>query len=246
MRQMPITVHPTLDSMAVIYTLSTEGGADSVRFRSYVDLAGSVHRVHAYNPMTSNPATLQTVKRLRDLDAEHLVHDTIANFDGLDDLETAVVVLTPGLWTDRLFNEVHNRRDGLGAIWFWSGQDIDAETIVSTATAEAVRALWRRAHGAPGDLRTFAAQEAVVLNVVGYEPAHADQTVAEVLEIAGDDKDDHTLISFLVGDEQAEAADWLGIGLTGEEGPRTVARWLSDQTTWRAALKEGWLPTPPS
>lgn len=232
--------------MAVIYALSTDGGADSVRFRSYVDLAGSGHRVHAYNPMTGNPETLQTVKRLKDLDAEQLVHDTLADFDLLDDLETAVVVLTPGFWTDRLFNEVHNRRDGLGAVWFWSGQDLDAEAVVSAAMAEAVRTVWRQTHGVPVELRTFAAQEAVTLNTIGFEPAHADTAVADVLEIAGDDTDDHTLIGFLVGDEQAEAADWRGIGLIGDEGPRTVARWLSDETAWRVALEDGWVPTPPS
>lgn len=242
---MTITVHPTLDSMAVIYSLSTEGGADSVRFRSYVDLAGSGHRVHAYNPMTSNPTALETVEALRAVDAESLVQSTLESFEGLGDLETAVVVLTPGAWTDRLFTEVRGRRDGLGAIWFWSGTAVDESVVVGIARAEAVRTIWRRLHGVPRTLLEFAAQEATAANAVGFESAHADDAVAEVLEIAGGATDDHTLIGFLVGDEQAEAADWRGVGLSRDEGPRTVARWLAEKTTWHEALESGWTPTRP-
>jgi hypothetical protein len=239
---MTITVHPTLDVMAVIYSLSRDGGAESVRFRSYVDLAGSGHRVHAYNPMTGDPATLETVQRLRELDAEGITRHTLDEFEGLDELETAVVVLTPGFWTDRLFNEVRNRRDGLGAIWFWSGEEIDGELIDTRAKAEAVRTIWRRAHGVSENLRVFAGQEATVLNATGFEPAHADEATTLALEILGDENDDHALISFLVGDERAAEADWRGIGLAEDEGPRTVARWLAEKTTWPDALRNGWTP----
>ncbi|MFZ0013180.1 MAG: hypothetical protein WAL25_03600 [Acidimicrobiia bacterium] len=241
---MAIAVHPTLDSMAVIYNLSTEGGADSVRFRSYVDLAGSGHRVHAYNPMTGNPAALKTVEQLRAMDAERIVGETLAGFDGLGDMETAVAVLTPGAWTDRLFTDVRNRRDGAGVVWFWAGEPVDPADIRKAAEAEAVRTMWRRAHGRPQHLLAFAGQEATVLTSTGFEAAHADEDVVEIFEIVGDQSDDHTLIAFLVGDEEAEAADWRGLGLSGDEGPRTVARWQVEQMSWREALKVGWVPIP--
>jgi hypothetical protein len=158
-------------------------------------------------------------------------------------METAVAVLTPGAWTDRLFTDVRNRRDGAGVIWFWAGEPVDIAVIRAAAEAEAVRTMWRRSHGTPDDLLAFAGQEATVLNAIGFEAGYADDVVSEVFEIAGDQSDDHTLIAFLVGDEVAEAADWRGVGLSGDEGPRTVARWQADQTTWREALDTGWIPT---
>ena len=192
--------------------------------------------------MTGNPATLATVEALRAIDAEGIVVQSLEAFPDLDDLETAVVVLTPGAWTDRLFNEVRSRRDGLGAVWFWSGEPTDEETVRATAQAEAVRTIWRRRHGPPTSLRSFAGQEATVANAIGFEPAHGDAITSEILELVGEENDDHTLIGYLFGDEQAEAADWRGLGLSGDEGPRTVARWLSEQTIWSEALEAGWTP----
>lgn len=239
---MSIVVHPTLDLMAEVYTLPRDGGADSIRFRRYVDLAGSGHWVHAYNPMTGNPDTLATVEALREIDAEDLVARTLVELEGINDLETAVVVLTEGFWTDRLFNEVRNRRDGLGAIWLWAGEPVDEEVLVAAATAEAVRTLWRRANGAPKNLAEFAGQEATVANAVGFRPAQADDVIRDVLEVLGDENDDHTLIAYLFGDETAEAAEWRGLGVSGNEGPRTVARWLDEEMSWRDALAAGWTP----
>lgn len=240
---MAVTVHPTLDLMAEIYTLSRDGGADSVRFRRYVDLAGSGHPVHAYNPMTANPETLATVEALREIDAETLVLDTLKAFPGLADLDTAVVVLTPGFWTDHLFNEVRQRRDGLDAVWFWAGETVDEKAVRVTATAKAIRTIWWRAHGPAKNLRQFAGQEATVANAVGFEPAHADAATSDVLDIVGGENDDHTLIAYLFGDERAEDGGWRGLGLSGDEGPRTVARWLDERTDWDNALETGWTPS---
>lgn len=240
---MAVTVHPTLDVMSTIYRLPTEGGPDSVRFRSYVELAGSGHRIHEYNPMTSNPAALETIEMLQSLDAERLVADTLGTIDDLDDLEIAVAVLTPGAWTDRLFTELRNRLGQAGSIWFWSGEPLTRESVAATARAEAARILWRRAQGPPETLRQFASQEAVSLNAAGFEPADADDAVTEILDILGDEADDATLIAFMAGDERAEAGEWSSVGITSDEGPRTVARWLQEETTWPAAIESGWSPT---
>lgn len=242
---MTITVHPTLDAMARIYSLPTRGGADSERFREYVELARGGHKVHEYNPMTKNPAAPETVQALLEVDAETLVRRTLTDFGGLDELEVAVVVLSPGFWTDRLFNEVRNRRDGLAAVWFWAGEPVDTDTVEATAKAEAARTLWRRHQGVTDSLRSFAAQEAVAANASGFHPTHADDKVGEVLDILGEAGDDHTLIGYLFGDEVAESADWSGVGLHGDEGPRTVARWMAEEVDWRRAVVDGWVPSLP-
>lgn len=240
---MSVTVHPTLDLMSEVYRLPRQGGADSARFRRYVEVAGSGHPVHAYNPMTGDPAALETVDALRAVDAESVARRVLGSLDELEGLSTALAVLTPGFWTDRYFTEVRNRRDGAGVVWFWAGEEVNEQSVADLTTAEAIRMTWRSRHGAPRSLREFAAMEAVAMNSVGFERARADEAVEEILDVPGDADDDHTLIAYVFGDEEAESAGWRPLGLSGDEGPRTVAGWLADAMTWSEALEGAWAPT---
>lgn len=240
---MSVTVQPTLDLMSEIYCLPRQGGAESARFRRYVEVAGSGHPVHAYNPMTGNPAALETVNALRAIDAESLAERVLGAFGELEGLSTSVAVLTPGFWTDRYFTEVRNRRDGAGVVWFWAGEEVDEQGVMDLTTVEAIRMIWRIRHGPPASLREFAAMEAVALNAVGFERARADEAVEDILEVLGDEEDDHTLIAYVFGDEEAESAGWRPLGLSGDEGPRTVAGWLADYMSWSEALDQAWAPT---
>jgi hypothetical protein len=81
--------------MAEIYRLDRAGGPDSPRFRAYLAHMGHHHALAAYNPM-AGPAALATVERLLELDAE-----AIAGRHA-EESEIAVVVSSPGLWTDRI------------------------------------------------------------------------------------------------------------------------------------------------
>ncbi len=237
----------TLETMAEIYRLPREGGADSPRFQRYRAECEHLRPLAAYNPMTGLPETLATIDMLRSIDAERLVQEAF-DTTGLvaDPLDLAVVVLTEGAWTDRLFTEVRYRREGIDAVWFWSGEPCDEGSVVAAARAEAVRVAWRRAHGPAESLWEFAAQEGLAqrladcgLRVIVPED---HEHVREVLDVVGTEVDDHTLIAFTFGDELTEARGWQGLGLSGAVGVRVCADRAPGVSEVPAAIRHGWSP----
>lgn len=244
---MTVTIIPTLETMAGIYRLPRDGGAGSERFRRYVDMCRAVPPLSAYNPMTGKAEALGTVEALLAVGAEQLAADA---FDDTHlctgNLELAVVVLTPGAWTDRLFTDVRNRRDGIGAVWFWSDEPADEKTVRAAARAEAVRTAWRQAHGPAESLWEYAAQEGLARRVASpglcaIDPAE-HQRVREVLDIAGPEVDDHTLIAFTFGDDRVEAHGWQGLGLSGDMGVRVCSERAPALDDVPGAIQTGWCP----
>src|SRR5258708_27449122 len=96
-RHMP--VGPTLATMAAIYRLDRAGGPSSPRFRASLARVEYEPGLAAYNPM-AGPAALASVERLLELDAEAIAGRRA------EEAEIAVVVSSPGLWTDRIATEV--------------------------------------------------------------------------------------------------------------------------------------------
>jgi hypothetical protein len=244
---MGVRMVPTLETMAGIYRLPRTGGARSERFVRYVELCRSIRPLAAYNPMTGKEEALRTVEALLEVEAERLVGEAFVDSGlGGDDIELAVVVLTPGAWTDRLFTDVRNRRDGIGAVWFWSDEPVDRAAVVAAARAEAVRVAWRAAHGPAESLWELASQEGLArrMAVPGLVAVDVDchERVREVLDVVGTEVDDHTLIAFVFGDERVEPYGWRGLGLSGDTGIRVCSERAPAPVDIPAAIREGWCP----
>ncbi len=244
---MGVRMVPTLETMAGVYRLPREGGARSARFTRYVELCRTIRPLAAYNPLTGKAEALRTVEALLEVDAESLVAEVFED-SGLcaGDIELAVVVLTPGAWTDRLFTDVHNRREGVGAVWFWSDEPVDRNAVAAAARAEVVRTAWRTAHGPAESLWEFASQEGLARRMalpgLAVIDAADHDRVREVLDLVGTEVDDHTLIAFVFGDERVEPHGWRGLGLSGDMGVRVCSERAPAPADIPLAIEDGWCP----
>ena len=250
-------VVPTLEQMKAIYAKSTAGGADSERFVAYVELNRSGVPVSHYNPMTSRPETLETIHRLIEIEAEAAV-ERIASQSRFSSLPpTAVSVLTPGAWTDRLFTEVRARREGIGGVWFWSGEKPDESAVERRTLAEFIRSEWRHRHGPIETLGDYAAVEALAAQAPTTVESDSIDRVSDVLEVLGGAQDDETLIAFTFGDEVASANGWTALGLRDNEGIAVSAAMVpADRDVFELIAERwspftrggegGWLPASPS
>lgn len=137
---MAVRVAPTLARMAEVYRLPAGGGAESPRFKSHAGAARSGEPVTHFNPMTSKPAG-ETVEALLGVGAEAVAAEAAtAVLDELGagqevELVMFVTVATPGMWTDRVATEVEHRLGGQRdlELLFWTGEQIDAATVVRRA-----------------------------------------------------------------------------------------------------------------
>ncbi len=136
--------------------------------------------------MTNQPETVETVEHLLLIDAERECETAINRLD-LTGVETemALVVLTPGAWTDRLFTEVRARREGIAAVWFWAGELPDAKQVVSRGEAVAVRSAWRHRHGPFETLLDYASVEGIAGRQCVAASEASQTRVLEVLEVLG-------------------------------------------------------------
>jgi hypothetical protein len=207
---MPVV--PTLELMAEVYRLDRTGGADSPRFRRYVELAAQ-HPIHPYNPMTGSPEALVTVEHLIDVDAESVV-------DGLcGDRVMSIAVLTPGAWTDRAFTEIEYRTRAHPIVWFWAGEHVDTEMVSARTRMQLARLAWQDHNGAPDTVRRLSAQEGAAMLTADRRPSGDVERSRSVFEVVAEESDMGTFIAWLLGDEVAEAAGYAGLGLAAEDGP---------------------------
>jgi len=220
---MAVHLIPTLDAMAEVYRLPTTGGADSPRFKAYVELGRAGRPVSGYNPMTSKPA-LETVERLLELDAERLatgVAAETANRLGLPpgrEIELSITVATPGMWTDRIATEVEHvlLARTPNQLLFWTGDDIDADAVRRVATIQTVRAT----RATPATVWDAVHQEGLAGALATPADARWDDDVAAALEIVGDDTGVSTMAALLLGDDAAIAMGWTPLGLAPDAGRR--------------------------
>lgn len=233
-----VTVARTLDEMAEVYRLERRGGPASPRFAAYVTLAQSRWGIPAYNPMAGDHARL-TVDALRNADAEAVVaraaERALTAVDYQDLVTLAVVVPSPGMWTDRLSTELEartfgSRSVGKGLIMCWAGEPPALEILEREAGAEAIRVAWHAVHGAVRTARDVLAREGLAYGWSGAAAEVAQDTataVHDALAVVGESPVLGDAAALLYGDDDAAALGWPGLGVA----PRAGARWA----TWRMA-----------
>ena len=215
---MGVRVVPTLAAMADVYRLPVDE-----RFDAYTALA-PVAPVSGWNPMTSKPV-LATVERLLAIDAEAVALEAAstaaATLEWTDDLPLAIVVATPGMWTDRVATEVEHRlvAKRRGEVLLWTGEDCGRDAVAAAAVAQVAREVWRARHGVPGRVVEAAAQEGLALSMAGMV-GRLSSVAAAALEVLGGDTTLSSMVAFLYGDPAAEAMGFSPVGLGERVGER--------------------------
>jgi hypothetical protein len=210
--------------MAEIYRLDRTGGVRSPRFVAYLDRVENRRALAAYNPM-AGPAALASVQRLIELDAEAIAARHAA------EAELAVVVSSPGLWTDRVATEVELRTDPdpPALVRFWAGEPVEAADVDRECAAAAQRVRWRPRHGPARTVDAVLAREGTAYAVAG-SPFGALETgeaelVADAVELLGASEQPGDIAAVLFGDPAAMALGWTPLGLPWHAGYRwAIAR----------------------
>lgn len=258
-----ITVAPTLAMMADIYGLSREGGPRSPRFIAYVSHVEHNWGLSAYNPMAGQ-AVRDTVRVLIANDAERLAFDEASSltarceFDG--DITIAIVVPSPGMWTDRLATEIQHRTTGIrrpahGAVMLWHGDVLDEAHMRHECAAEVVRTMWTAYHGVPSTLGSVLAREGLCYALAaevrqdgsGASGDDDGSAVEEAIGILGDTTDQGQIAGVLYGDTAAATMGWSPLGLAERAGYRWAiarAREIVRRVGAPAALRDSFPPTP--
>ena len=210
--------------MAEIYRLDRTGGVRSPRFVAYLARVESEHALAPYNPM-AGPAALASVQRLIELDAEAIAGRHAA------EAELAVVVSSPGLWTDRIATEVELRTDpGPPAlVRFWAGEPIETADVERESAAAATRARWLGRHGPARTLADVLAREGAAYAVAGspFGPLEAAEAtlVGDAVGLLGASEQRGDIAAVLFGDPAAVALGGTPLGLPWHAGYRwAIAR----------------------
>lgn len=229
-----VTVVPTLAIMAEIYRLPKDGGAQSPRFASYVAQSATTWGLSSYNPMAGAHAA-EAVAALLALDAERVAFEAATaaaqRFGVVEPVLLAVVLMSPGMWTDRLANDVEriaaaDRVPGKGQMVFWTREPVTVADVAREARAELARVAWTARHGRALTLRAVLEREGMA-RAIGQGPSpDADEPWGDVAAIVARDGDvtglDH-VAPVLFGDAVAESLGWTPRGLPALAGLRWAA-----------------------
>ncbi|MDQ6885854.1 MAG: hypothetical protein M3068_01030 [Gemmatimonadota bacterium] len=245
----------TLGAMAEIYRLSRDGRVRSPRFLAYLARAGHEWGFAAYNPM-AGAAALETVERLQDLGAEELAREsgdrTARRCAFATEITLALVVASPGMWTDRVATEAEHRTTGMrrplrGLVQIWAGEPISAEDVQREASAETVRTIWTELHGQTTTLSAVLAREglsyALGSNPFGPPRAEDEETLKGALQVLGDTTASDEITTVLYGDEAATRMGWTPLGLADHAGFRwaaEVAARVVAECGPERALRQSW------
>jgi hypothetical protein len=210
--------------MAEIYRLDRTGGVRSPRFVAYLGRVENRRALAAYNPM-AGPAALASVQRLIELDAEAIAARHAA------DAELAVVVSSPGLWTDRVATEVELRTDPEppALVRFWAGEPVQAADVERECVAAAERVRWRLRHGPARTVDAVLAREGAAYAVAGSPfgtlAAGEAELVSDAVELLGASEQPGDIAAVLFGDPAAVALGWTPLGIPWHAGYRwAIAR----------------------
>ena len=227
-----IELVPTLATMADIYRLSREGGAASPRFKRYVDVVPRNHALAAYNPM-AGPHALETTEQLLAVNAEAValeaVNDVVDQCHYSERITIAVVLCSPGLWTDRLATEVEHRTahrlpSGHGLVLHWTRETPTAEQIRREAIAEAVRVMAIAEHGTRESVRSVLHREGLAYALGGspYGPVTEEDrhAVGDAVAVLGASEELGDKAAVLYGDSAAAALGWTQTGVAEHGGYR--------------------------
>lgn len=258
-----ITMAPTLAIMADIYELSREGGPRSPRFTAYVSRVEHHWGLSAYNPMAGQAAR-DTVRRLIANGAEGTALDEAriltARCEFGEDLTIAIVVPSPGMWTDRLATEIQHRTTGTrrpahGTVMLWPGDALDEAHVRHECAAEVVRTMWTTCHGVPATLGGVLAREGLCYALAaeaGQQGSstsgdHDSPAVEEAIAVLGDTTEQGEIVGVLYGDTAAATMGWSPLGLPERAGYRWAiarAREIVGRVGAPAALRNSFPPTP--
>lgn len=257
---MDVTIVPTLARMASIYSLSRTGGPRSPRFAAYV--ADVEHRwgLAACNPMAGDSAPA-AVQALLALDAEEVARaaaeNVVAQCEWNEPVTLAVVVATPGMWTDRLATEVRHRtiadrRAAHGEILLWATDAHSVGTIARESVAEAVRTMWASLHGQTQSVHSVLAREGMAYALAGAiassetgAPHPIDARINEAIEVLGDTTAVGDIIGILYGDEAAVTLGYTPLGIppgAGYDFAISRASELVARVGMARALRSGRIP----
>lgn len=229
-----VAIAPTLAHMERIYALSRQGGRRSARFAAYLAQVEHLWGLASYNPMAGDTAAA-TVDALRTLDAERVVLDAaeqaVERCEWTETLTLAVVVATPGLWTDRLATEVRHRtvgdrRAGHGEVLMWATEAQEVAAIERESVAEAVRTMWTALHGPTLSLHAVLAREGMAYALArmlakahtGNARVGNDPRVLDAIEILGDTRTLGDIVAVLYGDEAAGVLGYAPLGIAAGAG----------------------------
>jgi hypothetical protein len=231
-RQPKIIIAPTLARMSRIYALSRKGGSASPRFAGYLGQVEHNWGLASYNPMAGDAAPA-AVDALLALDAERVAliaaERAVEECEWTETITLAVVVATPGMWTDRLATEVRHRsvgdrRANHGEIRLWMTDAPDVATIERESIAEAVRTIWTALHGPTLTLQAVLAREgmayalAQLLKDDGDSARVGHARVADAIEILGDTRTLGDIVAVLYGDAAAVALGYTPLGIEAGAG----------------------------
>jgi hypothetical protein len=214
--------------MARIYAFSRSGGPRSPRFAAYVALVEHAWGLSSFNPMAGEAAAI-AVDTLIALDAEAVAaaaaERVLEICDWRDPITLAVVVASPGMWTDRLATEVRHRtladrRAAHGEILLWSGDASAIDDVRIESAAEAVRTMWTALHGPTRTLEDVLSREGLAYALARPSTASGptDPTIAEALEVLGNTSTLGDIIAVLYGDHAASTLGYTPLGLGARAG----------------------------
>jgi hypothetical protein len=232
-----IELVPTLATMAEIYRLPREGGANSPRFERYLELVPHVYGLAAYNPM-AGPHALETTEQLLTVGAEAVALDAASEVATLcrytDSITLAVVLCAPGGWTDPLATEIEHRTTGRppsghGLVLHWTRVTPTTDHIRREAIAEAVRVMAVASLGHKESVATLLHREGLAYALGGnpYGPMTTEDghAVRDAVEVLGASEAMGDMTAVLYGDAAAVALGWAPLGI----GDHAGYRWAIDQ-----------------
>jgi hypothetical protein len=199
-------------------------------------------------------AASAAVDALLALDAEKVAlaaaNDALARCEWDESVTLAVVVATPGMWTDRVATEVRhrtvaNRRAAHGEILLWATDPHRADDIEKESVAEAVRVMWTALHGSARSLHAVLAREglAYAVSAGAASPEVADPRIVDALSILGDTTTVGDIIAILYGDAAAVVLGYTPLGLADHAGYEFAigrARALVARVGLPRALRSEW------
>lgn len=216
--------------MAQVYALSRSGGPKSERFAAYVARVEHEFGLVGYNPMAGPPAAA-AVEALMALDAESLMaaaaRDVAAKCAFRDAITLAIVVASPGMWTDRLATEVQLRTLGMrkpahGLVYLWTGDLHDERSIRRESAAEAVRVIWTSIHGSASTVRDVLAREGLAYALAGtpYGSSSGEDAAAvtDAVSVLADSTSISDITAVLYGDPACAAHGWPELGIAEHAG----------------------------
>jgi len=225
---------PVLNLMESLYRMPL----DQSRFKQYLYLLNGNKKdclelpIQGFNPM-ARPHVLKVLLRLKTLNIEKIIFDTIKNIQV--ELETEFRVTfnlsddIKGGWTNRYSTDFDSKFKIQGLVkhkfvtpYFWVSEDIDEDLIRNRTLEYCFRTMYFLEHSTPKRLRDFVEQERYVYRKLKYPVAkinNNDLALANQFYKENQDSEDYNLIfNFLYGHDAAESLKYKSLNFPNDLG----------------------------